>query len=149
MTLEKAIIFTTEQMQTTGNVVPLLHEVRHALNTLVHQQTPTVIDLRRIPLSAEDEQKLETFLGIGEVKATVSALGPTLLQESRYPGVWVETHYNEHDEVMGKFITIATVPSILMAQDVDMEVGFLRLTHDLDTHLNSTGSPADDPVEQS
>ncbi|MCR8923392.1 hydrogenase expression/formation protein [Dasania sp. GY-MA-18] len=150
MTLDTDIIFTTEQQKTTGNVLPLLHEIRHALDTLVDEKKPTIIDLRRIPLSADDEEKLETFLGTGEVRAEISALGPTVLQETLYSGVWIETHYNEHDEVMGKFITIATAPHILLAQDSDMEAGLTRLTHDLDTPLPSTGgsSPDDPPVEQ-
>ncbi len=132
MTLDNAIIFTTGQMDTTGNVLPLLHEIRHALDILVREQTTTSIDLRRIPLSPEDEHKLEAFLGEGEVKAIINALGPTILQESKYPGVWLETHYNENDEVMGKFITVATAPSILLTQRADMEFGITRLTSDLD-----------------
>tara|TARA_R110000823_G_scaffold33348_2_gene93404 strand:+ start:96 stop:545 length:450 start_codon:yes stop_codon:yes gene_type:complete len=148
VTLDTDIIFTTEQQKTTGNVLPLLHEIRHALDALVDEKKPTIIDLRRIPLSADDEKKLETFLGTGEVRAEISALGPTVLQETQYSGVWIETHYNEHDEVMGKFITIAIAPNILLAQGVDMESGLARLTHDLNTPLDSAEVSDNDPVEQ-
>ena len=51
----------------TGNVVPLLHEIRHALERLVDSGEPTMIDLRGIPLAPGEEDALESALGSGEV----------------------------------------------------------------------------------
>tara|TARA_R110002167_G_scaffold25986_7_gene89673 strand:+ start:291 stop:722 length:432 start_codon:yes stop_codon:yes gene_type:complete len=128
---ENDIIFTTSQSEATGNIVPLLHEIRHALITLLDSNAETVIDLRRLPLSPEEEEKLETFLGTGEVKADISALGDTTILESRYSGVWLETHYNEASEVMGKYICVARVPAIVLAQPEDMALSVARLAGDL------------------
>ena len=59
----------------TGNVRPLLHEIRHALKRLANGEDGTVIDLRRLPLAPGEEERLDTLLGKGEVHAQVDALG--------------------------------------------------------------------------
>ena len=56
--------------QATGNVVPLLHEIRHALERLAETGEPTVIDLRSMPLAPGEEDAIEQVLGEGEVTAT-------------------------------------------------------------------------------
>ena len=78
----------------TGNVEPLLHEIRHALKRLADGEAGTVIDLKRLPLAPGEEERIEETLGTGEVRAEVDALGPTIIQETSYPGVWLITHKN-------------------------------------------------------
>ena len=141
---ENDIIFTTSQTQETGNIAPLLYEIKHGLQLLLDCGDETVIDLRRLPLNPEEEQKLETFLGTGEVKANVSALGDTTIIESRYSGVWVETHYNEESDIMGKYIRVALFPPILQAQPEDMASSLKRLTDDLKVIKNT-----DQPIQWS
>ena len=51
----------------THNVQPLLHEIRHALATLLDDGGRTVIDLRSIPLAPGEEQKLLDKLDIEEL----------------------------------------------------------------------------------
>jgi hydrogenase-1 operon protein HyaF len=111
----------------TQNVQPLLHEIRHALARLLEQGKETVIDLRSIPLAPGEEAAIERALGEGEVQAALSALGPSEFRETSYPGVWVVTHYNRDDQVVGKFVEVATVPSLLRAQTEDMAAGLRRL----------------------
>jgi len=89
----------------TGNVLPLLHEVRHAL---------------------------ERLLATGEVRATLDALGPSEIRETRYSGVWLVTHRNATDEVMGRYIEIARMPAVLLAQEHDMRRGLADLAHALE-----------------
>jgi len=107
----------------TGNVLPLLHEIRHALQRLVDSGETTVIDLRSLPMAPGEEARIEATLGRGEVEATLNALGPSKIHETSIPGVWWIVHYNEDEAVMGKFIEVARVPSILNAQTVDLQVG--------------------------
>ena len=104
----------------TANVLPLLHEIRHALEKLLDTGEASVIDLRSIPLApGEDEAILDT-LGAGEIQARMDALGPSEIDETRYAGVWVVTHYNESGEMIGRFIEVTEIPEVLKAQREDV-----------------------------
>ncbi len=111
----------------TLNVQPLLHEIRHALAQLLEQGKETVIDLRGIPLAPGEEVAIEQALGEGEVRATLSALGPSEIRETSFPGVWLVTHYNRDDQIVGKFVEVTAVPALLMSQTEDMAAGLERL----------------------
>ncbi len=117
---------------TTGNVVPLLHEVRHALQRLLDTGEPTVIDLHSLPLAPGELDTLEKKLGEGEVSATLNALGPSLLRETAVPGVWFVTHRNANEEITGQYLEIVKVPAILESQDVDIRQGIAALSESLD-----------------
>jgi hydrogenase-1 operon protein HyaF len=124
-----AIEVTTEY--TTGNVVPLLHEIRHALQRLTNDEQGTVIDLKRLPLAPGEEQRIEELLGKGEVRAELDALGPTLVQETSYPGVWLITHRNPEQSVVARFIEVTNMPDLLKSQRADIENGINRLENEL------------------
>ena len=111
----------------THNVIPLLHEIRHALEQLLEEGKETAIDLRSIPLAPGEEAVIEQALGEGEVQAVLSALGPSDFRETSYPGVWVVTHYNHDDKIVGKFVEVAVVPALLRSQAEDMAAGLRRL----------------------
>jgi len=51
--------------RSTGNVVPLLHEIRHALERLADTGECTAIDLRSLPLAPGEGDVLESMLGEG------------------------------------------------------------------------------------
>jgi len=105
----------------TGNVAPLLHEVRHALQRVASGGEGTVIDLRSLPLAPGEEARIEEALGEGEVRADLDALGPTTIRETAFPGVWIVTHRNVENEIVARFIEVCRVPEILKAQQEDME----------------------------
>jgi HupH hydrogenase expression protein, C-terminal conserved region len=111
----------------THNVMPLLHEIRHALAQLLEEGRETVIDLRSIPLAPGEEAAIEQALGEGEVQAAMSALGPSDFRETSYPGVWVVTHFNRDDQIVGKFVEVSHVPSLLRSQTEDIAAGLRRL----------------------
>lgn len=104
----------------TWNVEPLLHEIRHALQELADTGSTGIIDLRSIPLAPGEEDKILATLGQGEVHAHVDALGPSEVIETRYAGVWLVTHYNEDEEILGRFIEITPLPEILRSQAEDI-----------------------------
>lgn len=114
----------------TGNVTPILNEIRHALNTLLETGESTIIDLRALPMGPGEEQHLESLLGVGEATATINAMGPTTVNESLFAGVWLVTHRNTDDEILGKFIEITRIPSILESQTEDIR-GALKALPDL------------------
>ena len=115
----------------TGNVEPLLHEIRHALKRLAKGEEGTVIDLRGLPLAPGEEERIEAALGEGEVHAELQALGPTLVQETSYPGVWLVTHRNADDVVIARMIEVTHMPEILMSQREDILRGINKLESEL------------------
>ena len=115
----------------THNVVPLLHEIRHGLARLLETEAATIIDLRSIPMAPGEEARIIKELGTGEVQAQMSALGPSEIMETRFPGVWLVTHYNSEKEVIGKFIEVCDMPQILKAQAEDIREGLAQLTAQL------------------
>lgn len=116
----------------TGNVRPLLHEIRHALKRLANGEDGTVIDLRRLPLAPGEEERLDALLGEGEVRAEVDALGPTTVQETLYPGVWLITHCNAEGATVARFIEVTRIPELLRSQQEDIEAGIRRLEKELE-----------------
>ena len=64
--------FRVEQVAArTGNVEPLLHEIRHALANLLNYEQESCIDLRSLPLAPGEQQELLDILGQGEVSASL------------------------------------------------------------------------------
>lgn len=115
----------------TGNLVPLLHEIRHALTCWLEKGQEHVIDLRGIPLAPGEEDSLLEQLGEGEVKARLTLMGPSEIIETRYPGVWLVTHYSEDESITGRFIEVCEVPAILKSQTDDIRTGLERLEDQL------------------
>lgn len=111
----------------TGNVVPLLYEVRHALQELLNDGTETIIDLRAIPLGPGEEERIAETLGRGEVQVRLSALGPSEIFETRYPGVWMSTHRNQDGVVIGRYIEVCMIPPLVRSQDEDIRTGLEAL----------------------
>ena len=127
----------------TFNVEPLLHEIRHALQELVDSGKTGIIDLRSIPLAPGEEDKIVATLGQGEVQARIDALGPSEINETRYAGVWLVTHYNDDGDIIGRFIEITAMPEILRSQSEDIRQACIRLGD----HLQPTGHGSITPEE--
>ncbi len=115
----------------THNVQPLLHEIRHALRELLEDGEPHIIDLRTIPLSPGEEEKIIERLGCGEVHAQLNALGRSEIYETGYTGVWLITHFNTEDSIVGRFIEITLMPEILKSQREDMLSSLTQLETEL------------------
>jgi hydrogenase-1 operon protein HyaF len=115
----------------TGNVQPLMHELRHALTRLANGDEGTIIDLRGLPLAPGEEAKIEQALGSGEVFAELNALGVTTIHETAFSGVWMVTHRNMEDEIVARFVEVCRVPEILCAQPEDIRRSVNRLAQQL------------------
>ena len=105
----------------TDNVLPLLHEIRHALQRLASTGEPTTIDLSSIPFAPQDRKQLFEILGQGEVEARVDAFGPSTVRETAFPGVWLVQHLNPHREELSALIEIARLPALLLTPEADVE----------------------------
>ena len=115
----------------TGNAVPLLHEIRHALQRLLDNGDESVIDLQSLPMGSVDAAQLLDALGAGEVEVRLTALGLSTLRETGIAGVWFVEHFNSADESIGKFIEITHVPAIVKSQREDIQAGLQRLAKQL------------------
>jgi hydrogenase-1 operon protein HyaF len=111
----------------TGNLIPLLHEIRHALARWLEDEHPHIIDLRTLPMSPQEETRLLEILGTGEVSASLSALGSSDIVETGYNGVWLVTHHNDEGVQVGRFIEICRIPDILKSQTEDAQAALHRL----------------------
>lgn len=115
----------------TGNDILILHEIRHALKNLLDTGQPTTIDLRAIPMAPGEEDRIEASLGKGEISVTLDALGPSTIQETEIAGVWLITHFNVEEEILGKFIEITNIPSLIESPIEDMKIGLELLINKL------------------
>jgi hydrogenase-1 operon protein HyaF len=125
----------------TGNVEPLLHEIRHALKRVAEGKEGTIIDLRALPLAPGEEERIEAVLGEGEVRAELDTLGRTVFQETSYSGVWLVTHRNTEKAVLTRFIEVTRMPELLKSQRADIERGISRLEAELTVSSKAGGSP--------
>lgn len=96
-----------------AQVLAVLNEIDAQLQALADQGTESAIDLRSLPFFPGDNELLRDLLGEGELKATLDSLGPTYIHETRVPGVWWVTHYNEAEEKIAEFIEITRLPALL------------------------------------
>ena len=118
----------------SGNVPPLLHEIRHALLRVANGGEGATIDLGSLPLAPGEDKRIEDVLGRGEVRAELDALGPTVVQETRFSGVWITTHRNSEQEVVARFIEVTRMPELLLSQDADMRHAVQELERQLNVN---------------
>lgn len=103
-----------------GHALPILHEIRHALERLLAGGESTCIDLHSMPFGPGDLERLTAVLGAGEVQARVEALGPTLIRETAIPGVWLVDYRSLEDQRLSYQIEIAAIPEILRPRPEDL-----------------------------
>ncbi|RMG38166.1 MAG: hydrogenase accessory protein HupE [Gammaproteobacteria bacterium] len=115
----------------TGNITPILHEIRHALTRLADSGEPTTIDLSGIPFAPGERDALLERLGQGEIQATLQALGESRLYETAYPGVWVVIHKSPQDIELTAHIEVTRVPALLTTPLDDVREAADALAADL------------------
>ncbi len=114
----------------------VLAEVASLLGVLSETGDQGVIDLRGLPLSAEDLAAIEDRLGDGEVHAEISASGKSTVKETAYSGVWRVRHFSSSGAAIADQIVIGRAPEILMAHVDDIRDSAARL-------LLALNAPAD------
>jgi len=112
----------------SGNLQSIITEIKYALQRLIEQKKEHSIDLRAMPWSPGEEQKLTELLGLGEVRIELDALGKSTFYETLYSGVWLVTHYNQEDEVIAKLIEITRLPGMVFAQTEDIKNSLEQLS---------------------
>jgi len=127
----------------THNLLPVLHEIRHALDRLIEEGEPTIIDLTAMPFGPGDEEGLVAALGVGEVQATVNAIGETRIRETAYAGVWLVEHLSTEEARLALHVEVASVPFLLKTPTEDMAEACRRL----DVTLSDFGAGEDQPTQ--
>jgi hypothetical protein len=84
-------------------------------------------ELLTVPFGPGDEERLIDLLGTGEVAATIEALGPTQVQGTAIPGVWLLDYRNVEGERLALHLEIAAVPQILRTQSEDLDSSIAAL----------------------
>lgn len=115
----------------TGNIEPLLHEIRHALALLLNAGATSCIDLKGIPLAPGEEEQILAALGSGEVRAQITTAGTSEIVETRFPGVWLVSHFGEQQELRARFIEITLLPELMRSQTCDVAQGLEALKKQL------------------
>jgi hydrogenase-1 operon protein HyaF len=113
--------------ETIGNVLAIVHEIEALLAVLVETGSTASIDLRALPMSPAERERLREFLGVGEVVANIEALGPTEVCETATPGIWWVHHRNVGGQTTAEFIEVTFLPEILRTDPVDARAGLARL----------------------
>ncbi len=115
----ESIAVTTEIER--KNVLPVLNEIKHALNDLLNNASSRIIDIRSLPFGVEEEKQLVDYLGKGEISIELDALGKSEIMETRFKGVWLITHKTPDGAVASRYIEIAHVPEIVKTPKADIE----------------------------
>lgn len=111
----------------TQNLRPLLQQIQQALQELVDDGSSTVIDLAAMPFSSQDEEDLREHLGKGEVSATLDTFGPTQVQETALPGVWLVEHKDAESRRLTLHLEVTRIPEILVTPAEDVAEGLQLL----------------------
>jgi hydrogenase-1 operon protein HyaF len=111
-------------------VKTLLRELDGNLQLLLSQGQNSIIDLRALPpLGVDGYQLLRDVLGEGEVNATITSFGRSLIQETAISGIWWVSHYNQDDELLTEFIEVCYFPEVLKTQKDDVAIGVKKLSN--------------------
>jgi len=101
-----------------GGVTAILSELGELLTRLATQGEPAAIDLRSLPMTQLERERLRHALGDGEVQATVTAAGVSRINETGMAGVWWVEHRDAHGELQAELLEVCRVPEFLArAQD--------------------------------
>jgi hydrogenase-1 operon protein HyaF len=106
-----------------GGVTAILNEIVRLLERLASLGEAAAIDLRSLPMSAQDRAQLQRALGEGEVQATLNAEGISRIQETRVPGVWWVEHRDRQGELIAELLEVSRVPEILASASDEIAAG--------------------------
>jgi hypothetical protein len=123
-----------KQMEEEGGALvdALLWETHARLAHFAQTGETTSIDLGGLPMSARDRESLDSFLGRGEVSATVEVVGRSEVWETGFSSVWRVRHFGD-GTIAADLIEITSCPSILAAHRRDADNAARHLAEALET----------------
>ena len=126
-----------------GGVGAVLTELAGLLEQLLLGVESAAIDLRSLPMSADDRKELQRVLGEGELEATLNAEGLSTFRETRMSGVWWVTHRDRDGEIIAELIEVARMPPMLLSspEEIAISAHTLRQIQPKGQDTHSTGAP--------
>jgi HupH hydrogenase expression protein, C-terminal conserved region len=111
-----------------GGLIAILREISEMLERLAQYDESGAIDLRSLPFSLADYQRLRESLGSGEVEITLNVDGISRLRETGFAGVWWVEHRNAQDELVAELLEITHIPEIVVTErdEIAKSAGRLR-----------------------
>jgi hydrogenase-1 operon protein HyaF len=116
-----------------GGVTAILSELVRLLERLAEGDPPAAIDVRSLPMSAQDRVELHCALGEGEVQATLNAEGISSIRETRVPGVWWVEHRDRQGDLIAELLEVTRMPQILMSAADEIAAGARALREQIAT----------------
>jgi hydrogenase-1 operon protein HyaF len=121
-----------------GGVAAILSQLVSLLEALARGDGSALIDLRSLPMSAQDRIELQQVLGRGEVTATVAADGLSQIRETSFSGLWWVEHFDRHQALIAELIEVTLVPQLLASAADEIATS----AQELRARLTATHSPS-------
>ena len=102
------------------NAPYLLKEIAEALHALVETGETRTLYLSQFPLTEEDSEFLQEFLGHGGTIIHSHSNNRSIWRESRTPGVWMGEYYEGPDRLVLQTIEIAPIPELAVPPREDL-----------------------------
>jgi len=118
----------------------VLTEIADALARLAATGEETLIDLKSLPLSPADLERLAEALGKGEVECVLEVAGRSEVRETGFSGVWWVRHFGAGDVVAVEEIAVTRIPDVLVSHPDDVALAARRLA----AMVAEPASPADE-----
>lgn len=114
-------------VKTTGLANSLYFEILEAIQKLHNEGKPEIISLKTLPLTPQDLEEMDNFLGLGEIEAKIDVAGLSKVWETKFSGVWRVRHLARDEKVMVDEIVIDYVPQILLTHSHDIDMAIRKL----------------------
>lgn len=129
------------EVKTTGLANSIYFQILEALKTLLNEGKPEIISLKTLPLTPDDLEEMDNFLGLGEIEAKIDVAGLSKVWETKFSGVWRVRHLARDEKIVVDEIVIDYVPQILLSHSHDIEMAARKLDgllKDMPLHPNFT-----------
>ena len=122
-----------------AGLAAILNELATLLERLDCSGEAGAIDVRSLPMSPADIEKLKAALGEGEVDIRIQANGETHARETAIPGIWWTEYRDLDGALLAALIEVAKVPDIVLAGDEQFARGADRLRAQAAAHSAAPG----------
>lgn len=132
------------------NAVPLLGEIKQAIEDLLNKGEPYTIYSNKLPTTLEDRYFLQDVLGKGNLFMYEKVMHTkTVAFNTLIPGVWIEVVFSERDpkEPILEMVQVNYSPPVFTIPREDMESSLKKFKKDVEEFKNLLPKEIDDIVE--
>lgn len=118
------------------NAPKVLEEIAAALRALAENGETRTLYLSQVPLSEDDREHLQNFLGHGGSLIQSHTGNRTIWRATATPGVWLGEYYEGGSRLVLETIEIAGIPELAIPQADDLK----RASEDFESRLRRAGA---------